>query len=132
MWLFTKFGFVSVVEDVVDSNLLLVRARTYRDILLLLAYMPRHLDASDIRETKDADYRYRMFVTRSDFKEALVGIVDGIDYPNFKDAVARTDVPRARLYEKVWRLLRSEIQRTYIKVGDKLTNVVDFMRETRE
>jgi hypothetical protein len=103
MWLFTKFGFFSAVEHRDNSNVLIVRARVKRDIEELrkrLPYRPR------IKSTPDADYPYRIEVDRLTFSQILAKVVlDDLDYPNFKSAVAKLDPKRADAYHEVWATL---------------------------
>ena len=103
MWLITDFGFFSVVRKPGESQLT-VRARTRTDLETL---RERHLPAlGEILEGAGTDYQFRARVPVEDLAEAMQGIVQEIDYPNFKNAVTRNQGPkRARIYHEVWQTL---------------------------
>lgn len=103
MWLMTDFGFFSIVQKEGEQNLT-VRARVRQDLLNLKErYLP---GLGAIEETQYADYRFRVRVPREVFAEALRDIALDIDYPNFKNSVARRQgKARARAYEDVWQRL---------------------------
>jgi len=103
MWLMTDFGFFSIVQKEGEQNLT-VRARVRQDLLNLKErYLP---GLQAIEETQYADYRYRVRVPREVFAEALRDIALDIDYPNFKNSVARRQgKARALAYEDVWQRL---------------------------
>lgn len=62
-------------------------------------------ELSEIIETPQGDYRYRAWVDRTAFVDALARIGQKLDYDNFKSEVARHDPARAHLYGKVWSVL---------------------------
>jgi hypothetical protein len=100
MWLFTDIGFFSVVAHRDRPDTLLVRARTRGD---LEALRDRHLPDLELHENLGSDYRWRAFVIRSDWEHMAAALAAGIDYPNFKDAVAeRQGNDRADIYHDVW------------------------------
>ena len=100
MWLFTTIGFFSVVEDADHPDTLKVRARVRED---LEALRQRHLPDLEIIESDHTDYRYRAFVARDEWAHAAQMLAVGIDYPNFKSAVAeRQGHERAARYGRVW------------------------------
>ena len=108
MWIFTKFGFFSVVREKDNSMTpfrsvcLVVRARDSVDLdRLRKEYMPA---LSKTVESVSRDYRYRAWIGYQDFKAGLAKIVEDIDYNNFKGEVAKTDPARAKLYENIWRI----------------------------
>jgi hypothetical protein len=103
MWLMTDFGFFSIVKKEGEQNLT-VRARVKQDLLNLKErYLP---DVGAIEETEYADYRFRVRVPREVFAEALRDIALDIDYPNFKNSVAKKQGKgRARAYGDVWQRL---------------------------
>ena len=103
MWLMTDFGFFSIVQKEGEQNLT-VRARVKQDLLNLKErYLP---GLQAIEETQYADYRYRVRVQREIFAEVLRDIALDIDYPNFKNSVARRQgKARALAYEDVWQRL---------------------------
>jgi hypothetical protein len=103
MWLMTNFGFFSIVKKEGEENLT-VRARAKQDLLSLKdRYLPQ-MGAIEVSDYND--YRYRVRVPREVFAEALRDIALDIDYPNFKNSVAKKQGKgRARVYEDVWQRL---------------------------
>ena len=103
MWLLTSIGFFSVVADRHDPARLLVRARAHEDLeALRQGYLPNLV----IIEDAGTDYRFRAFIERGAFERAATALVADIDYPNFKDVVARRQgAERAHLYALIWSTL---------------------------
>jgi hypothetical protein len=102
MWIFTTTGFFSAVLDLTDDtgSTMMVRARWRGDLERLQEFAT--FDGRGIVETPDADYRFRAFMKTAHWIGALEELGRRIDYGNFKDAVAKTDGPRARAYLSVW------------------------------
>jgi len=99
MWIFTPHGFYSAVEHREKPDTIIVRARDKQDLEALRPYIPDLL----ILETMDADYLYRIFVSRSRWASAVSTMAREIDYDNFKDAVKkRQGEDRASVYMRVW------------------------------
>jgi len=92
MWLFTQYGFYSVVcaRDLlgdptrVDPNTFMVRARSRRHLELLQTRFPQ-LASAAIDETTDTDYRFRIVVPKPVWIEVSQELAAEIDYGNFKD-----------------------------------------------
>jgi hypothetical protein len=92
MWLFTQYGFYSVVcaRDLhgdlarVDPNTFMVRARSRRHLELLQKRFPQ-LASAAIDETTDTDYRFRIVVPKPVWIEVSQELAAEIDYGNFKD-----------------------------------------------
>jgi hypothetical protein len=87
MWLFTPFGFFSAVAHRERDDMLCVRARARRD----LEALNRRMAAKHrIVDTPDADYPYRILVTRGAFSDFLDSFVKArLTYDNFKAAAGR-------------------------------------------
>lgn len=104
MWLFTPFGFYSVVRDSTGKKLM-VRARVREDLDRLRdVYLP---SLSVTKATPERDYPFRAFVEPPKFGAALAQIGKDIDYRNFKAKVGvQLGDRRERLYEKVWDVMR--------------------------
>jgi hypothetical protein len=102
MWLVTTRGFYSVVEHRSNPERLIVRARRREDLKALAELIPDLEVFSDRR----ADYRWRAVVDRSEWVVALALLAGEIDYPNFKNAVAkRQGSDRTHRYSEVWQIL---------------------------
>ncbi len=102
MWLATKDGFLSAV--LAENGKIVVRSRERS----ALDHLDHYLPGLWIEETPGRDYRYRTYVGRDEFAQALAAMARDIDYPNFKDEVGkRADRGRVSLaYEhalhQVW------------------------------
>lgn len=103
MWLFTPFGFYSIVRKPGDAHLT-VRARVADDLDRLREYCP---ELGPTLAHAGTDYEYRATVDAVAFGLALAAIGSEIDYPNFKEAVfVQTGIDRSVIYSKVWSILR--------------------------
>jgi hypothetical protein len=105
MWLFLPFGFYSIVQHRLDSNVLLVRARARADLVALLEYVGLR---APIQRTPEADYPYRVSLPREELGQVLSDFAGyALDYENFKAEVARVQgTVRAHAYHRVWDALR--------------------------
>jgi hypothetical protein len=101
MWLFTKIGFFSAVEDYNDKNGLMVRARFMEDIEKLQATLKEKGYQTNIYKTPNNDYLYRLFVPKHIFANILFYITMDIDYGNFKNEV-HGDPIRDEAYMECW------------------------------
>ena len=106
MWLITPVGFFSIVQkpDDRDRDTLTIRARVRSDLEALREqFLP---GLGEIRESKTNDYRFRAVAPRSEVAQAMVKLVEGLDYSNFKDRVAKVQgKARAHVYHDVWSAL---------------------------
>jgi hypothetical protein len=99
MWIFTTFGFFSVVQKESGDEFLTVRARDPKDLDRLRERVP---DLGPT-ELKGGDYCCRARVSRVAFATGLAKIASEIDYGNFKKAVQKSmGSHRARIYHDVW------------------------------
>lgn len=106
VWLITPLGFFSVVRKPADikAKSLTVRARVRADLETLRSSCLPAL--GPIRESDTNDYRFRATVSQAAFAQAMACLVQELDYPNFKDEVARRQGhARADLYHEVWATL---------------------------
>ena len=89
MWIFTKMGFLSIVEHRDDANLLTIRARFKEDIEELCGRIAREEggEAPAWEETPDGDYRYGVTCSREIMAHLVERLVREIDYTNFKQSV---------------------------------------------
>ena len=60
--------------------------------------------SSEVMILDRADYRYRIFVPRKEVSEVIMGLLDGLDYPNFKAACTDDDDYQIAL-ASVWRTM---------------------------
>ncbi len=100
MWVFTPFGFFSIVAHRDRPGHLLVRSRDQRD---LEALADRLRPRPQVEHTPDADYAWRLVATRSAIGKLLAATAETLDYWNFKAEVERQQgYARAELYHQVW------------------------------
>ncbi len=103
MWLFTKFGFFSVVKKGTHDDLT-IRSRTRSDLDRLRNHYLPSLSAS--RAHEGTDYPWRATASASALAEAMSAIAQDIDYANFKDEVVLSlGKDRAKRYGRVWSAL---------------------------
>lgn len=103
MWLFTNFGFFSIVQKP-GTGFLTVRSRVKGDLdNLRQHYLP---ELSAIVSKAGTDYPYRATCGHEAFAVAAGKIAKDITYGNFKNEVAaRQGKTRAHRYGKVWQAL---------------------------
>lgn len=100
MWLFTKTGYFSVVQDRQNADQFHVRARFREDLERL---RDAYLQDLEIKHTPKADYAYRAQIDRMTFGELAIALANDVDYDNFKNAVTREQGhDRHMLYLDVW------------------------------
>lgn len=118
MWLFTKYGFFSVVSarlgdgaygNGVDVDRVMVRARDRRHLERLQERFCKELETTEIRESPSTDYRFRIFVSKSAWKVIAEQLADEINYDNFKSEVHRhtghNDASYTAALHEVWSVM---------------------------
>lgn len=107
MWLFTKYGFFSVVKADNDQDTMMIRARVQKHLVRLIESFSYCILATveDIIKTDDSDYRYRLLIDRHHWENLVVGLASEIDYSNFKEAVGKKDKPYHDALLTVWRTM---------------------------
>ena len=99
MWIFTTFGFFSVVQKQPGDKFPTVRARDPEDLNRLRERLPE-LGPTQL---EGGDYCCRAKVPRAAFAAGMATIASGINYDNFKDAVEESmGRHRASIYHDVW------------------------------
>jgi len=98
MWIFTQYGFFSVVcaregdgsqGNAVDEHRVMVRARLRGHLESLALRFPADLGGIEIIETAGTDYRYRLFADKAVWVRVLQLLSEELDYDNFKSKVGR-------------------------------------------
>lgn len=89
MWLFTVYGFFSVVcarneKGKPDASKIMVRARNKQHLLSLQKRFGFLLGTMDIEESQDTDYPFRLFVGKPTWVRLLGDLAKEINYDNFK------------------------------------------------
>ena len=117
MWICTPDGFLSIVadKDDLEGERLLVRSRTKQHLM-------RHFPYAQVEEGGGTDYRWRAWVSRAQVQECMQVLVEGIIYPNFKNAahdlhpLGDEDRYHYALME-TWNVMRSMQDRTDMDEG---------------
>ena len=98
MWVMLNNSFLSIVENINNSEELLVRARVRGDI-------ERVFNDASVFEDVAADYKYRAFIDRKKVQNEIRKQVEGINYYNFKDSISKEEQERHDAYIQVWSAL---------------------------
>jgi|ERR1035437_1785457 hypothetical protein len=80
MWICTSKGFLSVVADRDNKDMLLVRAR-------IAGHIESAFPDADIFYKKGSDYLYRTLLPRTEVAKVMAKNIEAIDYDNFKNSV---------------------------------------------
>ena len=103
MWIFSVEGFVSVVEHRDCADRVMVCGRSKTDVEAFAKKLGRKVMA-----TPRADYPFRFTTRKRRMARLLRELVCGIDYPDFKTAVAdRQGAARDCIYQEIWTLARA-------------------------
>lgn len=116
MWIFTEYGFLSVVRHREFPDRLLVRARVREDLFRFCR--AAGVCESDILENPRFDYRFRVVVPKEVFTRFMAQSITRLDYDNFKNrSCYNPDDPpgvrreRSDAYHRIWHQLW-ELQRS--------------------
>jgi hypothetical protein len=110
MWLFTQYGFYSVVSHYDNPKRLVVRARWRGDLVRLETLIPAEIRRGlqyRIESTPKSDYPFRVELNREVFTQVMEKACDEIEYTNFK-ARALATLGRAieNVFMRVWVVMR--------------------------
>lgn len=101
MWLFTRDGFFSAIQDDdCSASEVIVRARVKRDLLRLLTKIGRPDD--EMISLPQANYRCRIKITKREWADYLSSEAMDIDYSNVKDAISDGLYERSEAYYTCW------------------------------
>ena len=85
MWIFTNKGFISAVEDRNDFENVVVRSRAR-------GHLKKIFPLAEVVETEDADYRYRVFISKEEFRATISDYIQSeLTYDNFKNSIKPED-----------------------------------------
>ena len=94
MWLYMNNAIISVVENMNNSNELLVRSRYLHHLQKLLDFNGTEESSAAVHDGKIkifeddfADYRYRAYVEKRVFSELIAKRVLEIDYSSYKASI---------------------------------------------
>ena len=85
MWIFTDSGFLSAVCTERGSNKIKVRSRDLESLRPLIDQT-----GSDVIKTPNADYPYRVIISKDEFGVFLAMSLELMEYTNFKSEVQAT------------------------------------------
>ena len=122
MWLATIYGFFSVVcahkdggkSAEINPNLLMIRARRKEHLQSLRERFPKQLDACEISETRNTDYRWRIICPKQVWAGCVKELVEEQTYPNFKSACEEPfghQNPYPHALHRIWSVMH-EMQNT--------------------
>ena len=97
MWIMSRDGMLSAVQDRESPYHLLVRGRRKKDLKKLAQFAYVH-----IRRMDDADYPYRVRVTKPVFAKFMADNIADIQYDNFKDSIKKRDKQYRDFLGYVW------------------------------
>lgn len=104
MWLVTRDGFYSVVEQRgAEGTDVLVRARVKAHVRALLDVLENDAEVVDMPK---ADYRFRVVLSRVEWKRYLDFAADDIDYDSHFKEVVRDAQPK-KMKEPMYRAMMS-------------------------
>src|SRR5512140_3824990 len=101
MWLITTSGFLSVVQNLNSTgpdDALLVRGRVRADLERFADFAARRGARPAVVASPNADYGFRLMTSRETLAAYLAEHVGALNYPNFKNEVAKADPVRAHIY----------------------------------
>ena len=113
MWLATRYGFYSIVcahdgtmpvtaYKQPHQTLMMIRARKHGHLVVLRAQYP---ELGKIVKNTGTDYPYRIIAERDDVMAVVRGLVDEINYTNFKGVVQQElskDTDYLSFLHRVW------------------------------
>jgi hypothetical protein len=124
MWIFTRYGFFSIVnarlrDGSPDPETVMVRARRMSHLRQLAERCPT-LSGAEISTTLHRDYRYRILVSKAAWIAALAVLAEEQNWCNFKSEVARQQGSAGSDYvhalHSVWSIM-NEFQRSEQRFG---------------
>lgn len=109
MWMFTQYGFYSIVVDTTCRPKLMVRSRDRRHLVNLKKRFPLIRNAA-IASCSKKDYPFRIHVTPRQWSKIAAKLAYEVNYPNFKDQSSKRRKNLGDAYveslHEVWQALR--------------------------
>ena len=121
MWIFTQYGFFSVVNTPAGSDIMTVRSRSRGQLEALVEAFKDDVDHLEDREIIsyndpqygeywDRDYEHRVILNAEQWVTLAACLASDITYSNFKSQVGKADVPDKYL---------SRLYRIYVEMEDE-------------
>lgn len=134
MWIASKNGFFSIVQNRDNHEEVLVRSRVKKDLEEIFS-------ENRIVHTPNGDYHWRVYATKKEIGELLLRQISELDYPNFKGAIAKTPNQADKLdaYHQIWSVMHDYSLRKFDKknvyqgclmggaIGDALGAPIEFL-----
>lgn len=112
MWLFTVYGFFSVVQSAEKKKgqkgpMMMIRGRDADEMYCLRSAFP-FLKKYRTAINDGTDYKYRIVISKADWIKLSAELAKEIDYPNFKDEAAKVDASPGYCHRlmQMWALIR--------------------------
>ena len=99
MWIFTKYGFVSVVQHNSIDGYFQVKSRVIDPLEIL---WPEH----NVEVIDWADYRFRITLKKELVNSVLLKQIQGVQYTSFKDE-CRKDIDYHDELVKIWSIMHN-------------------------
>lgn len=97
------------MDDPVDVEQMMVRARTRDHLGSLINRFPVELGECEVRSFSHTDYPFRIFVSKQTWSAVLVQLNEEISYDNFKSATAveqgRSGFAYQQALHEVWAIM---------------------------
>ena len=117
MWLYTKKGFLSIVENFHDRSQFVVRSRFKNDI-------EAHFPDAKVEKDTGTDYKYRAFLPKKIVASTVHKYVESeLDYTNYKSSVKGSLKHDA--YLSVWGIMK-RAQDEEEEMGSESSSVFNF------
>lgn len=78
MWIFTRYGFLSIVQHNDYPNILIVRSR-------FKGHIQRIFGDVEVEKNAGTDYEYRTEIPKAKVAKIISDLIADIDYGNFKN-----------------------------------------------
>ena len=86
MWLFSETGFVSAVVDPTNKNNIVVRAGEKKSLEPLMKFAKVKM----VYPKRSTDYPHRVIVTRQQYADWTLSLIEKMQYTNYKSQVTKT------------------------------------------
>ncbi|OGM09316.1 hypothetical protein A2Z67_05235 [Candidatus Woesebacteria bacterium RBG_13_36_22] len=97
MWLFTRDGFLSIVEHNDKPDMLIVRSRFNGHIERIFGDL-----AGKVEKDAGTDYEYRAEIRKAKVAEVIAQMVLDIDYGNFKNELGKLNKVDSLYIARSW------------------------------
>jgi len=109
MWLFTQYGFYSVVQHEENPEAFLMRARVKNDLENLLKLTQIE---TPISHTPRAQYAFRVLLSQAEWNRIAQVLTRAVDYPSFTNRISELPDQSTKnaAYGSIWNALENVVQ----------------------